>query len=201
MSSAVSLPPALVPVVKSASAITIAVTIVVTAIVIGFFAFTQGDEPVSARPSSVAESLAAPEALPARIPGYEMTPVGQRTYRISLVFRMRNAILNGLSGPGSSYTITTRSVRRGALAAIIIGVRANPETSLPNVPQELAQMIALTPRAHVVVAGTGITIFRAAGYSLGLLDVGPRRAIVVIAERSRDALDLGRAAAQSIATS
>ncbi len=61
-------------------------------------------------------------------------------------------------------------------------------------------MIALTPRAHVIVAGTGITIFREAGYSLGLLDAGPRRAIVVIASRSGDALDLGRTTARSIAT-
>ena len=51
--------------------------------------------------SAVAEALPGSRALPVRISGFTLMPVRIGTARESLVFRTRNAILNGLTGQAS----------------------------------------------------------------------------------------------------
>lgn len=153
--------------------------------------------PASTAPPPRPQAAAA--TIPRGIVGYRVLPVGQRSYRLSLVFRLRNTIINGLSAPGSDYSVTTDAVRRDSLSALLFGVGAAPGTSPPDIPGEIEGLIGLAPATHERVDGLAVSIFRAPEYGIGLVDAGPRRAVVVIAPDTREALTLGRAVARAIA--
>lgn len=155
--------------------------------------------PVSTGTTPPPTSQAAPASTPRGIVGYRVSPVGQRSYRLSLAFRLRNTIINGLSAPGSDYSVTTDAVRRGSLSALLFGVGAAPGASPPGIPGEIAALIGLAPTTRERVDGLAVSIFRAPQYGIGLVDAGPRRAVVVIAPDAREALTLGRAVARAIA--
>lgn len=150
-------------------------------------------------PSPAPAHRVASAAIPRVVSGYRIAAVGQRSYRLSLVFRLRNTLLNGLSAPTSAYSVTTSTARRGAITALLIGVSATPGASPPDIPAEVEQLIGLAPTTRERVDGVGLTALRAPAYGIGLVDAGARRAIVVIAPHTRQALALGRALAQAIA--
>lgn len=136
--------------------------------------------------------------IPATVTGYMVRPVAPGSYRLSLVWRLRNTILNGVDGPASDYAIQTATARRAGRTALLFGVAAVPGASPPDVPADVIRLIGIPPSGRDRVGGVPVTLFRAPGYTLAVVDGGPRRAVVAIAARPAEARALGHAIARSL---
>lgn len=140
-------------------------------------------------------------AIPARIPGFVVSPVEIGSSRESLVFRTRNTILNGLEGAASDYGLEIAETRRGSESGLLIGVVAVPGASPPDIPRDVNRIVALEPLSeHRTRGGRPITVYRVPGYHLAVVDAGPRRAVVAIAARRRQVDDLADAVAQGLSS-
>ena len=146
-------------------------------------------------PSSVSP---APSPLPANIPGVELVPVEIGTYRISLVFRLRNTILNGLPGAASNYTLKTVQAKQGNESGLILGVAVVPGASAPDVGRSIRGLIDVAAVATERRSGRLITIHQVPGYHLAVVNAGPRRALMVIASRRATARAIARAVAGAV---
>lgn len=155
----------------------------------------------SAAPSTApGRTAAAPvvAVIPGTVAGYAVRPVARQSYRLSLVWRLRNTILNGVEGPASDYSIQTATARRAGRTALLFGVAAAPGASPPDVPDDVVRLIGIPPSGRERVGGVPLTLFRAPEYTLAVVDGGPRRAVVAIAARPAEARALGRAIARSL---
>ena len=149
--------------------------------------------------ATVSAASATPAPLPVRVPGVELAPVELRTYRISLVFRLRNTILNGLPGASSTYTVKTVQARRAGDSGLLIGVGVVAGASAPNVGRSIRGLIGgPTEVASESSSGRLITIHRVPGYHLAVVDVGSRTAVVVIAPRRVTVQTIARAVARAV---
>lgn len=137
-------------------------------------------------------------ALPERVPGVRLEPITLRTYRLSLVFRLRNTILNGLAGSASDHVVDTAQARIGVATGLLIGIAARTGADPPAIPAAIAGLIGVDPVSRRCVAGLPVTLFPADGYRLALVDGGPRRAIVVIAESRAQAARIAGAVARAV---
>ena len=147
---------------------------------------------------AVSAGSATPSPLPVRIPGVDLAPVEVRTYRISLVFRLRNTILNGLPGAASSYTVKTVQARRGGESGLLLGVGVVPGASAAHVGRSIRGLIGQPAVASERSSGRLITVHRVPGYHLAVVDVGSRRAIVVIAPRRATVQTIARAVTRAV---
>jgi hypothetical protein len=137
--------------------------------------------------------------LPVRVPGYVVSRIGIRSYRISLVFRLRNTILNGVEGPASDYSIQSSNARRAGRTALLFGVGAAAGASPPDIPADIVRLIGVPARVRERVRGLPVSVFVVPEYSLAVVDAGPRRAVVAIGVHRAEALALARAVARAIA--
>ena len=155
--------------------------------------------PAASPTVSAGETIqAAPNPIPATVPGVTLAPVELGTYRISLVFRLRNTILNGLPGHASDYTLKTVQARRGGESGLLIGIAAVPGASVPAVGPSVRALIGTQGRGRR--SGRLITRFRVSGYELAVVDAEPRRAFVVIAPSGAVAQSIAQAVARAIPT-
>lgn len=154
------------------------------------------------RPGAAATTPATPASgvptLPARVPGYTVAPVPIGTARESLVFRTRNAVLNGVSGPASGYAVEIAQATRGETIGVLIGVAARPGVTVPPVPRDIVGLIGRPARLRARVAGHRVAVYPGAGYQLVVVDAGPRRAVVGIATSPAAASALGSAVARGL---
>jgi hypothetical protein len=127
-----------------------------------------------------------------------VTPVAIGTARESLVFRTRNALLNGLRGPASGYAVEIAQADSGARAGVLVGVAARRGITAPPIPRDIARLAGGRAEGRVVVAGHPVTLHRGAGTWLVLVDAGPRRAVVGITTTRAEALALGKAVARGL---
>lgn len=158
--------------------------------------------PEAPRAGATADTPATPDSgvptLPARIPGYAVAPVPIGTARESLVFRTRNALLNGLRGPASGYALEIAQASRGADIGVLVGVAARPGVATPPIPQDIVRLIGARAESRAVVAGHPVTIHRGGGTWLVVVGAGPRRAVVGIATGAASARALGDAVARGL---
>lgn len=168
-----------------------------------------GDDagPAGAGPAATGSTAGTPPAprapavsaaLP-RVPGYRVAAVGLRSYRLSLVFRLRNTILNSVEGAASDYSVATATAKRAGRTALLIDVAAAPGASPPAIPADLARVIGIAPWIREVASGLPVSVVRGPAYSLGVVDGGPRRGVVAIATRPAEALALTRSVARALA--
>jgi hypothetical protein len=127
-----------------------------------------------------------------------VSPVTIGSARESLVFRTRNAILNGLEGAASDYGLEIAQTRRGSETGLLIAVAAAPGASPPDIPDDVNRIVALEPVSAHRARGRPITVYRLPGYHLAVVDGGPRRAAVTIAEGRRGVEELADAVARAI---
>lgn len=160
-------------------------------------------EPEGTRVGASATTPATPATgvatLPTRVPGYAVSPVPIGTARESLVFRTRNALLNGLRGPASGYALEIAQAARGGGIGVLVGVAVRPGVAAPPVPQDVARLIGGRARSRAVVAGHPVAVHRGGGTWLVVVGAGPRRAVVGIATGAASARALGGAAARGLA--
>lgn len=130
----------------------------------------------------------------------DLAPVEIGTYRISLVFRLRNTILNGLPGAASDYTLKTVQARQGKESALILGVRVVAGASATHVARSIRGLIDVPAIASERSSGRLITIHQVPGYNLAVVNVGSRRAMVVIAPGRGTARTMARAVAKAVST-
>ncbi len=154
--------------------------------------------PATAAAPAPATAAAAPPALPARVPGYRTGPIELTSYRLSLVFRTRNALLNGLGGGAGAYAIETARADRGGARGLLIGVAVRPGTTAPPLGADIDRVAGGAPGERLHVAGRAISLHRGPGYRLAAVAGGPRRAVVVIATDRRRALALASAVARGM---
>jgi hypothetical protein len=191
-------------------AVTLAVAATAALVVVLSLLMTGGDD--SARPAAstaagsstaatvpVTAPAPAPEALPDAVPGFVVSPVGLRTYRLSLVFRLRNTILNGLPGGTSDYVFQAAQARRGADRALLFGIGAVPGAAPPDIPRSIRTLVGMSALSRHRTAGLAIDVYRLPDYVLAVVAATPRRALVVIASARRLAEDLADAAARAAA--
>jgi hypothetical protein len=193
---------------RKGAILAIAAVVAVAVAVVLVLSFTGGeDDPARAtRTASAPITTPAPPApgpqaspLPAAVPGYELTRIGIRSYRVSLVFRLRNTVLNGVEGPASDYSIQSSNARRAGRTALLFGVGAAAGASPPDIPSDIVRLIGAPAQAEERVAGLPVSLFVVPEYSLAVVGAGPRRAVVAIGTRRGEALALGRAVARAIA--
>ena len=187
-------------------AVAAVVAVVVAIVLVLSFTGDEGD-PAAAPPTVTAPTTTpTPPApgpttspLPAGVPGYAVSSIGIRSYRISLVFRLRNTILNGVEGPASDYSIQSANARRAGRTALLFGVGAAVGASPPDIPADIVRLIGAPAQVEERVQGLPVSLFVVPEYSLAVVDAGPRRAVVAIGARPAEALALGRAVAGAIA--
>ena len=140
-------------------------------------------------------------ALPAQIPRFALAPVPIGSARESLVFRTRNAILNGLSGQASGYALEIAEAAGGGETGLLIGVVARPGASPPNIPNDVSRLIEVEPEATFRVHGHEVALHQAPGYHLAVVDGGPRQAVVAIGVSRPLARDIATAVAEALPAS
>ena len=123
------------------------------------------------------------------------------TARESLVFRTRNAILNGLSGQASDYALQIAQAAGGGETGLLIGVVARPGTSPPGIPHDVTGQIGVKPEATYRVHGHVVALYRVPAYHLGVVDAGPRHAVVAIGVTRSLTRDIATAVAQALPSS
>lgn len=141
-----------------------------------------------------------PAVLPARIPGYAIAPPGLDSYRLSLVFRLRNTILNGLPEPASDYLVeTVQATGAGGGVALLIGVGARPGAEPPPIPAEIRRQIGSPPARRLRMSGLPAEVHASAGTELVLLAIAPDRAAIAMGGDRATAVGLARAVAAAVA--
>ena len=151
-----------------------------------------------ARAPEAAPGSSEVEPLPEAIAGYRLIAVGVSTYRISYVFRLRNAILNGLSGGASAHVVDTVQAKRRGVTSLLTGVIAAPAADVPDVPRETARLIGARLAERTKACNRPVGVRRSGDSVLALLDVDPRWALIAIGARRSDALELIDAAARAV---
>ena len=136
---------------------------------------------------------------PSRVQGFRVAPLTLGSYRMSLVFRLRNTIINGLDGSGSDYVVETAQATRGSVVGLIIAVAAARGATPPNIPGGIRRIIGLRPDARTAVDGFAITMYDVPEYTLAVVDAGPRSALVAIAPDHATAARLAAALASAVA--
>ena len=141
-------------------------------------------------PSAVAATASAPSALQdippllppvgVKAPGYLVEPLTPNSYHMSLIYRLRNAILHGLSETGSHYAISGSSVTKGSSHGLLYGVTARAKANPPPIPANVIALMGAKRSSSTTVSGHTITTFDLGTYSMAVVDDGPRRAILVI---------------------
>lgn len=150
-------------------------------------------------PAATAPLGPAPTVLPSTIPGYRVDEVGIGSFRESNVFRLRNALLNGLEGGASSYSFTTNEAAGQGTTSLLFGVAARQGAMVPDVPAAINRLIAPVPSARARACGRPVSFHGAAeSQTLTVLDVGERRALVALATDRASAERVVEAAAQAI---
>jgi hypothetical protein len=161
------------------------------------------DEPsASAEATTAATTTTATRpatALPASVPGYEITALGPGAYRESLIFRMRNAILNGVSGTASAYALQTAQAQRGGETALVIGVRTAPGAAPVPVPADIRRLLVAPPDQTLRMSGLRADVYRTSGTDVVLVAVSEDQAAIAMAADRASAIDLARALAQGSA--
>lgn len=162
------------------------------------------DTPTTPPPAAAAPAPAPradAEALPARVPGYDTGPVALTSYRLSLVFRTRNTLLNGLSGRAGDHEVETARADRGGRRGLLVGVAARPGTDPPPVTADVNRVVGVAPESRFRAAGRPVTVYAGPGYRLAVVGDGPRRAVVVIGTGRSDTRALATAVARGLAGS
>ena len=140
--------------------------------------------------SSPASSGTVPPLLPpvrVKAPGYLVEPLRPNSYHMSLIFRVRNAILQGLSDTGSHYAISGSSVAKGKTHGLLYGVTARANATPPPIPADVIAIMGGKSSSTTIVSGHAITTFDIGTYSMAVIDDGPRRALLAIEKTPADA--------------
>ena len=151
--------------------------------------------------SSPASSGTVPPLLPpvrAKAPGYLVEPLRPNSYHMSLIFRLRNAILQGLSDTGSHYVISGSSVAKGKTHGLLYGVTARANATPPPIPADVIAIMGGKSSSTTIVSGHAITTFDIGTYSMAVIDDGPRRALLAIEKTPADAKALATAVAGAL---
>lgn len=165
------------------------------------------DDPPAADPATDAAaptSAPTPPAgrvaiLPARVPGYVIAAPGLDSYRLSLVFRLRNTILNGLPGPASDYAVETVQATRRADTALLIGIGARTGADPPPIAAGIRRQIGSPAVRRLTLSGLPAEIHATSGTELVLLTLGRDRAAIAMGGDPASALALARAVARAVA--
>jgi hypothetical protein len=187
-----------------------AVAAIALAIVLPLAPGGDGDDPPPRAATATAPAAGASATTPATpdtgvatipdgVPGYDVSPVPIGTARESLVFRTRNAILNGLAGAPSGYALEIAQATRDERTALLVGVAARPGFAQPGIPEDIARLIGGPPETRRSVAGRGVAVYRTPDYRLVVVEGGPGRAVVAIDTARAPAVALGSAVARGIA--
>lgn len=180
----------------------------IAALVVALTLVAIRDDGGSSSPAPAAErTVAAPPAtvhppapaLEDLLPGVIVTPVELGTYRISLVFRLRNAILNGLPEPASAYELESAQARRGSIRGLLLRVAAAPGAAPSHIPRDINRLVGVAPESRRTTRGRSITSYRLSSYHLAVVDGGPRQAVVAIAARRRQVGALADTIARALA--
>lgn len=178
--------------------------VVAAVVATGIVVLRSSDEPSAVTATTPAATtptvtpVPPPSPLPERVPGLELAPVEIGTYRISLVFRLRNTILNGLP-VASDYTLKTLQAKQGEDSGLLLGVALIPGATGPNVGRSIRGLIDVPTVLTEQTSGRLLTIHQVSGYNLAVLDVGPRRTIVAIATERATARRMAAAVAKAVA--
>ena len=151
--------------------------------------------------SSPASSGTVPPLLPpvrVKAPGYLVEPLRPNSYHMSLIFRVRNAILQGLSDTGSHYAISGSSVAKGKTHGLLYGVTARANATPPPIPADVIAIMGGKSSSTTIVSGHAITTFDIGTYSMAVIDDGPRRALLAIEKTPADAKALATAVAGAL---
>ena len=151
--------------------------------------------------SSPASSGTVPPLLPpvrVKAPGYLVEPLRPNSYHMSLIFRVRNAILQGLSDTGSHYAISGSSVAKGKTHGLLYGVTARANATPPPIPADVIAIMGGKSSSTTIVSGHAITTFDIGTYSMAVIDDGPRRALLAIEKTPADAKAIATAVAGAL---
>ena len=133
-----------------------------------------------------------------KAPGYLVEPLRPNSYHMSLIFRVRNAILQGLSDTGSHYAISGSSVAKGKTHGLLYGVTARANATPPPIPADVIAIMGGKSSSTTIVSGHAITTFDIGTYSMAVIDDGPRRALLAIEKTPADAKALATAVAGAL---
>ncbi len=151
--------------------------------------------------SSPSPSGTVPPLLPpvrVKAPGYLVEPLRPNSYHMSLIFRLRNAILQGLSDTGSHYVISGSSVAKGKTHGLLYGVTAQANATPPPIPADVIATMGGKSSSTMIVSGHTITTFDIGTYSMAVIDDGPRRALLAIEKNPAEANALAIAVAKAL---
>jgi len=160
---------------------------------------SSGATATTASASSSFETV--PPLLPpvrVKAPGYLVEPLQPNSYHMSLIFRVRNAILQGLSDTGSHYAISGSSVAKGKTHGLLYGVTARANATPPPIPADVIAIMGGKSSSTTTVSGHTITTFDIGTYSMAVVDDGPRRALLAIEKTPADANALATAVAVAL---
>ena len=151
--------------------------------------------------SSPSSSQTVPPLLPpvrVKAPGYLVEPLSPTSYHMSLIFRLRNAILQGLPDTGSHYAISGSSVAKGKEHGLLYGVTARANATPPPIPADVIAIMGGKSSSTMTVSGHTITTFDIGTYSMAVVDDGPRRALLAIEKNPAEANALAIAVAGAL---
>ncbi|MCB0873022.1 MAG: hypothetical protein KDC36_06550 [Thermoleophilia bacterium] len=143
-------------------------------------------------------SLVGRDPLPTRLPGVTLTPFTARSDGVSLTFRLRNFILNGLPGQASDYRLEIAVASVQGLSGRLIGVSANPDAPAVRVGASIRKLVGVAPVRSERRAGHRLTVHVLSTYVLCVVDGGDRWALVTLAPNRATSLRISRRVADVI---
>lgn len=152
--------------------------------------------PTTSAATATAETTRPDTALPPSVPGYRISKLGLGAYRESLIFRMRNAILNGVSGNASDYALQTAQAQRASETALVIGVKTAPGAAPVPVPADIRRLLGARAARTLRMSGLRADAYRTSGTEVVLVAVSDDQAAIAMAADRPSAIRLARALAE-----
>lgn len=138
--------------------------------------------------------------FPIRTPGVKLSPFTVHSDGVSLMFRLRNTILNGLPGSGSDYRVETAIATVGGVDGRLVGIGAAPNAPVANMGARIRRLVGVAPESSEVRTGHRLSVHVLPTYVLCVVDAGPRRALVTLAPDRTSSLRIAHSVADALST-